>query len=107
MSTPRRTFNDPKRLWTSWISRKAISARRSHARLIPLEQAIDKAGLRNGDEHEEDGDDRHRRQIEGVGGDHARLVEAIDDTNDLDECRILLQSDEIIEQRRHDSAHCL
>src|SRR5215208_2539639 len=98
---PRRTSIGPKFLSTRLISRKGIKlclARSTHAALIALQQFVDKARLRNRDQHENDGDDGDRGKVEGIGSNDARLVEAVDHADDIHERGIFLQANEIIKE---------
>src|SRR5689334_19754829 len=98
---PRSTRTEPNSFSTFFISRKAMSAPCPGAGIVALDELVDEAGLRDGNQYKEDCHDGHGGKIEGIGSDDARLVEGVDDANHLHECRILLQADEIIEQGRH------
>src|SRR3954452_13504830 len=80
------------------------SAARPRATLVALDHLVDETGLRDGDEDEEEGHRRHRGQVEVVAGDDLRLVEGVDGADDVDQRRVLLQRDEVVEQRRDDAA---
>ena len=70
-------------------------------------QPVDEARLRDGDQHEQEGDRGHRGQVEVVAGDDLGLVEGVDGADHVDQGRVLLQRDEVVEQRRDDPAHRL
>ena len=55
----------------------ALHPPRPHAALVALDHLVDEAGLRDGDDDEEEGDGRHRGQVEVVAGDDLRLVEGV------------------------------
>src|SRR6185503_7926205 len=78
-----------------------------HAALIALDQFIDEARLRNRYQHENYRDDGDCGEVEGIGSNDAGLVEAVDNSDDVDESSVFLQTDEIIEERRHNPAHRL
>src|SRR5215207_5126743 len=104
---PRSTRIDPNSFSTLFISRNAKSAPCPGTGIVTLNELVDKASLRNGNQHEEDCHDCDGREIESIGGNNTRLVEGVDDAYHLHKGCVLLQSDEIIEQRRHDAAHSL
>ena len=74
---------------------------------VPLEQVVGEAGHRDGDDDEAQPQADHRRQVELVARVDAGPGEPLQQPDDGDEGGVLLQADEVVEQRRDDPAHGL
>ena len=85
-------------------------------RTISGGKAVDETRHRDGDHQEDQRRGHERREVEVRRLQDLRLPEGVDDAEDGDERRVLLQSDEVVEERRdhpteglwdHDVAECL
>ena len=82
-------------------------ARDLSAPAIARDQPVGEPRQRDGDEEEEDRRDDAGREVEGRRLVDLRLAERLDDAEHADERRVLLQPDEVVQERRHHAAHRL
>ena len=80
----------------------------AHRRVPPPLPAVQQARHRDRDAQVEQGGGHERRVVEGRGGDDLRLAKRLArDADDRDQGDVLLEGDEVVEQRRADVADCL
>ena len=107
-SIPCSTSRSPKRFVTFSSVTKCELSRR-HTRLGPLallallDQVVREAGERDREDDEEHGRDGEARVVEVVGGVEARLRGSLGEAEDGDERGVLLQADEVVQERRDDT----
>ena len=105
---PLSTSSSPNRLWTASISSSGI-IRAPHPRLARLRarRGSRRSASAGSWRDEDDRDERDRREVEVVAGVDLRLAEGVDRADDEHERRVLLQADEVAEQRREELAQRL
>ena len=80
---------------------------RPHPLLVALHEVVDDDRERDRDDDVRDRHARDRREVEAVRRDDAGPVERVEQADEADERGVLLQADEVVEQRRDDAAHRL
>src|SRR3954454_2090088 len=105
-STPCRTSFAPQAFVTPLTSKtgRLMSSPPRHATDSP---AIDDAGERNRHAQIEESGAHKRRVVEGRGRDDLGLPERLDHTEDRNQGDVLLERDEVVQERRSDSPHRL
>src|SRR4051795_503760 len=105
-STPCRTSLAPQAFVTPLTSKtgRLMSSPPRHATDSP---AIDDAGERNRHTQIEESGAHKRRVVEGRGGDDLGLPERLDHTEDRHQGDVLLERDEVVQERRPHSPHRL
>src|SRR5690348_415969 len=74
---------------------------------VTIDQVIDEACLRDGDDDEERSSQGHRREVEQLALPEACGQHDFGDARYRQQRGVLLEADEVVEQRRDDAAHGL